>query len=34
VEHDARVSPEEHELLAGVAAALDCPLPPNVVTKP
>lgn len=28
VEHSGRVSTEEHELLAGVAAALDCPLPP------
>jgi Zn-dependent protease with chaperone function len=28
VEHGGRVTPEEHELLAGVAAALDCPLPP------
>ena len=28
VQHDGSVSAEEHELLAGVAAALDCPLPP------
>ena len=28
VQHDGRVSAEEHELLAGVAAVLDCPLPP------
>ena len=28
VEHDGRISAAEHELLAGVAAALDCPLPP------
>ena len=28
VEHDGRISASEHELLAGVAAALDCPLPP------
>jgi Zn-dependent protease with chaperone function len=28
VEHDGIVSAEEHELLAGVAAVLDCPLPP------
>ncbi|MEE4301058.1 MAG: M48 family metallopeptidase [Pseudomonadales bacterium] len=28
VEHDGRVSAAEYELLAGVAAALDCPLPP------
>ena len=28
VEHGGRITAEEHELLAGVAAALDCPLPP------
>ena len=28
VQHDGHVSAEEHELLAGVAAVLDCPLPP------